>query len=487
MCHNRSSRFMCRCNAGSNRPRTVEIAWRDTARVDGRQRSKGAVHDNGPPRTCGIAGDLTKRTDGGCAATTSVCGRRDSEPRECLLSSYASVASRLERASDDSLEESQPASLSRRMTMLLLRCRVRPSRGRSGAAALSVCLMLVALPLLARCPAVRFDTASLVSCRDVTTEEFSAANPQERLIEGRFHVTAMVDGQLPDDTYYMYRFQCPAGGLRVVDYQPRTRQATAAAGNVVVEKKKDVSKSLGVSVSGSFESMLSGTAGSDVGSKDASSIRYELKPPMEVVLVAGTVERGTGVYFKLLSSPGRSLEGSREFTVVMRVPQSWRGDVMYVRCEAQRDRRDKLVSCGGSRFVVGLHAAGDQEAKLAAEELVLAEAMLRRTVARDEREIRKRSLPSLAYRIGALFDIVDPRIPETWLDRFIFGSTRVSQHDVYGHLPGSVRGVADRYRRAKRKMYELNGSQLVTEFREAETRENRASVNAKAVADPGVL
>jgi len=359
--------------------------------------------------------------------------------------------------------------------------------GKWAARAVLSFLALVPAPLLASCPFVEFDAVSLVGCRDVTTDDFAGANPRERLVEGRFRVTAMVDGELPDDFSCVYRFQCPTGGLRVVDYRPRTRQATATAGNVVGEKKRDVSKSLGVSVSGSFESMLSGTAGSDIGSKDAAHIRYELKPPMEVVLVAGTVERGTGVYFKLRSSPDHSLEGAQEFIVVMRVSSSWRGDVMYVRCEAQRNRRDTLVSCGVSRFVVGLYAAGDSRAKLAAEELVLAENLLRRTVARNQREIRKRSAPSLAHRIGTILDLVDPRIPDTWLDRLIFGSTRLSQHDFYRHLPPSVQGVADRYRQAKRKMYELNGSHLLTESEGTKEPAHRAEVSVKRMANAGVL
>ena len=332
---------------------------------------------------------------------------------------------------------------------------------RRGALSGLVVLMFAAPPLLARAPSVRFDTAYLVSCRDVTTDEFTASNPRERLIEGRFRVTAIVDdGQLPGDMQFVYRFLSPAGRLRVVDYQPKTRQATAVAGNVIVETKKESSKSLGVSVSGSFESLMRGTAGSDIGSKKAASIRCEFKPPMEVVLVAGTVERGTGVYFKMWPSPDCSLQGSREFLGVMRVPSTWRGDVMYVRCEALQNRWGKLTSCDVTRFVVGLYAEGDDEARLAAEDLVLSEALLRRTVTRHQKAIQKRSVPSLVHKVGTLLDVYAPRIPDTWLDRLIYGSTSIAQHDFYGYLPKAVRRVADKYRRAKRRMYQLSGSRL---------------------------
>ena len=183
---------------------------------------------------------------------------------------------------------------------------------------------------MGRSPDTQFDTASLISCRDVTTEQFSAANPLERLVEAKFQVTAIVQRRDTEGMQYVYQFLSPTGLLRVVDYQPKTEQASSVAGNVAVEKKQESNKSLGLSVSGSFESLLHGTAGSDLSSKNGSNIRYELKPPMKVVLVAGTVDRGTGVYFKLRPSPARPLEGMHEFVVVMRVPRSWRGDMMYL-------------------------------------------------------------------------------------------------------------------------------------------------------------
>ncbi len=310
--------------------------------------------------------------------------------------------------------------------------------------------------LLAASPDIRFDTAYLVSCRDVTTPEFKAVNSHERLVEGRFRITAMVeDGKLPEGMQYAYQILNPTQRVRIVDYQPQTQQATAVAGNVSVEKKKESNKSLGLSVSGSFESIAQGTAGSDIGTKDTSQIRYELKPPMEVVLVAGTMDRGTGVYFKLRPSPDEALEGSREFSVVMRVPDSWRGDVFYVRCEAQEDRRGNYTSLGVARFVVGLYAEGDEDAREAAENLVRAEATLRRTVAQRQRDIHKRSIPTVVHQVAALLDVYDPRIPDAWLDHLIYGPTNIEQYDFYGYLPPDVRNVADRYRQAKRRVYQL--------------------------------
>ncbi len=324
----------------------------------------------------------------------------------------------------------------------------------------SLLLLLGASPkLLAAAPDVRFDTAEVVACRDVTTPEFQAVNPHERLVEARFRISAMIeDGQLPKGIQCEYQLINPTGRIQVVDYRPQTQQATPLAGNVSIEKKNESNKSLGLSISGSFQNIAHGTAGSDLGTKDTKQIRYELKPPMEAVVVAGTVQRGTGVFFRLRPSPEAGLEGGREFKVVMRVPDSWHGDIIYVRCEAQENRRGNFKSLGVTRFVVGLYTQGDDDARAAAENLVMAEATLRRTVARRQHDIQKRSVPTLVHKVGALLDIYDPRIPDSWLERLIYGPTSVDQYDFYGYLPRDVREVADRYRQAKRRMYQINGS-----------------------------
>jgi hypothetical protein len=181
---------------------------------------------------------------------------------------------------------------------------------------------------------------------------------------------------------------------------------------------------------------------------------------MEVVLVAGTVQRGTGVYFKLLPSAETAWEGSRTFVLVMRVSRDWRGDVMYVRCEAQQDRHGRVASRGVSRFVVGLHVAGDEESRAAAEHLNLAEVALRRTVAQRQHDIQRRAMPTVVHRVGALLDMYDPRIPDTWLDRFVYGPAQIQDYEFVHYLPEDVQRLADRYAQAKRRMVGYSGSRL---------------------------
>ena len=325
--------------------------------------------------------------------------------------------------------------------------------------------VLAALVALASCPpplwAARFDAASVIPCREVTGDEFSAANPNERLVEARFQITALPDDDDPvERMQYTYRLINPSGSMRIVDYVPRTSQSTSLAGPVSVETKRETNQSLGVSVSGGFESWVRGTAGSDLGAKNASQIRYELKPPMDVSLLAGTIQRGTGVYFKLFPSADTPWEGSREFVAVLRVGADWRGDVMYVACEAHEDRRGRLIARGGARFVVGLYAEGDDEARDRAEQLAMAEAALRRGAARNRREIERRAVPTVLHQVGAMLDVYQPLIPDAWLDRLIHGPTRLDEHDFVDHLPGEVRRLAEQHAYAKERLYEFSRTSL---------------------------
>lgn len=355
------------------------------------------------------------------------------------------------------------------MSRLLFSLRRMPDRGRVRS---RVCLLGVWCGLLGVVPslqaasaAVRFDAPLLVSCRDVTTDEFASANPHHRLVEARFEISALRGGTLDSDTLqYEYRFVNPTGTLQVVDYEPRTVQATPLAGNVNVEQTAESSKSLAANVSGGYQPFGQGTASADVNGKRVSHIRYELKPPLAVILVAGTIQRGTGVYFKLLPSAEASWEGSREFVIVMRVSSVWRGDVMYVHCEAQQNEQGRSVSRGVSRFSVGLHLAGDDAARVAAEHLHHTEVDLRRAVAQRRHDIQRRAVPTVVHRLGALLDVYDPRIPDTWLDRLIFGAPDIDEHAYVAYLPDDVRRAADRFLEAKRGLYEYSGKRAAPQY-----------------------
>lgn len=305
--------------------------------------------------------------------------------------------------------------------------------------------------------AVRFDVPQFVACRDVSPGPSGPEIGPRRLVEFRLPITALpADGQVRSRLQYTYRLVHPTGAVEFVDYQPRTTQDTAVAGTIAVETTRERQESTGLSVSGTFQQLVQGTLHGDRGQKQATHLRYELKPPRDVALVAGTLQRGGGVYFQLRPISDATWEGAHEFAVVLCVPSAWRGDLLYVHCEAAELQAGRPASRGAAQFTVGLYAEGDEAARDTAEQYHQAEKALRRAAARQQQAIEREAVPTVVHRVAAWLDAYQPRIPAGWLDRLLFGPPQSGEPAFVDHLPPDVRQAVARYVRAKRRLQELS-------------------------------
>jgi hypothetical protein len=190
-------------------------------------------------------------------------------------------------------------------------------------------------------------------------------------------------------------------------------------------------------------------------------LRYELLPPLESLAASGTIGRSTGVYFKLKPSPRTTLEGGKEFVLVLRVPEEWRADVVELRCTARGVRRGTLAALddqtdwGRARFTIALYQQGDRAAKEAAERFVRAESSLRAAARAHEREIRDRRYPTSAHKFAAMMDLIEPRIPENWFDAVASGGANGEAKSYWHRLPEPVRESATEYAKARAAIYEM--------------------------------
>jgi hypothetical protein len=311
-----------------------------------------------------------------------------------------------------------------------------------------------ATEIFAARPHVRFDTPYLVACRELVPQG-EGVEDSLRMVEAKFQVSSLVQGVDSGDVksmQFVHRFLSPEGKLQVVDFAPRSEFTSRYVGNIGVDQNQEKSASLGVNLSGSFEHLVTGSAGTDLGSKSGTQLHYELKPPTEPVLAAGTLQRGTGVYFKVRPAADSPLEGVREFIVRMRVDAAWRGGLMYVHSVAQQRDRGKVVTLSSALYVVTLYAAGDQEVLQAGQDLIAAEADLRRAAAAHEKEVARRSLPTLVHRLGAVLDVYEPRIPDHWLERLIFGPADIERHEFAHRLPDELQKSAQHFAAVKQRI-----------------------------------
>ncbi len=340
---------------------------------------------------------------------------------------------------------------------------------------LHVCAIAVALVgttavATAGPPQVQFDVACVVGCRDVTPAEAADSFAGDRLVEARFQVSSLIHSGREDDLLeFFYRFDSRSQTTQIVDYLPKTTLTTEYAGNIGIEKKKEDTKSFGLGLSGSWHHLLHVNGNGGAGTKSNDNVSYELLPPMELISAAGTLDRGTSLYFKLKPSPRTTLQGGKEFVVALRVPETWRAELIYIDCRAVGVSRgairplDEKTTCGKSRFVVALYLDGDQQAKETASELVGAEAELRVAAAKHRREIEKRSYPTLAYKLGAVVSAVKPKIPKGWLDELILGEVSGTSPGFDQHLPKAVQSAVNEYVEIRQAFRRLNDRPMQTD------------------------
>ena len=229
-------------------------------------------------------------------------------------------------------------------------------------------------------PLVEFDIPYAVACRDATTSEFREKNPEHKLIEAQFEVSTLLrEGKEDDLQQITVSLSSPRQRLRVEDFAPRTELHCDVKGEIkVVEKSEDIKTSdasLGGAISGDIgpvKAKISPALGGVKTQKNATEENFTKLPPKQVLVAAGTTNRGHGVVFKLKPSTQASLQGQKQYRCTFVVPKGWRADYLLVECRAEAQPRRPFyerAECGERQVCVGLYIEGDSEAHQAAQEV----------------------------------------------------------------------------------------------------------------------
>jgi len=250
---------------------------------------------------------------------------------------------------------------------------------------------------------VALDIPLVVACRNVTTDEFSADHPQEKLIEATVHVSALVTAGKPSDVHHMLLIVCsPERRLRTVDFSPRTQLESDLVGPIRVERHTSQDKSLTAGIGGGVGlqygiANVSAAPSASAGVTDSEKVKetYQRAPPRQLVLASGTVASGHGVFFKVKASPLTALEGDQQFVCRFAVPAAWRGDWARVDCRTFRRTKEyfqeKIEPCGTKSVLVGFYLIGDEDARAAAQQLAAAQTVRATTQAVASRKTTSNS------------------------------------------------------------------------------------------------
>lgn len=224
----------------------------------------------------------------------------------------------------------------------------------------------------------RWEVETLVAASDVTTPEALAADPGGRLVEARVRVTLLNPPTSGHEIVELVaRLESPARTAQVVDYLPRTTMSSDIAGSMQAQRRDQSSRWLEFQLQGFAPWLAGGPArGSIRGAADAATLtetRWEQLPPQEWRVASGVSNGGYGAYFKLRGDARSTLEGGHEFTLTLRVPQAWRGDWLWVRCDAYASEPSFMPGGESRRLVasrrslVVLYSSHDRGAREAAE------------------------------------------------------------------------------------------------------------------------
>lgn len=287
-----------------------------------------------------------------------------------------------------------------------------------------VSIISLTLSLSAICPAgeppVKFDVPALVGVKEAIYADSSVPRGNEKIIQVVIPVSSEASSR---DRGNVDEFRFDIFWNRnvypIADYSPKTRTTSEIEGLISVEKSKDNNSGIGINLNSGYQDLLTGSAKADLSQRTGSKLRYQEVPQHEVLVASGTVQRGTGAFFRFHPSKRETLEGGRDLMVAYRVPVNWRGGLLKIECRANGSRkvigawRDPIEE--SRSFIVPIYLEGDDQARDAAVNFVRSEQNLRMNW---DQHVRQQSKPTGLFGLGAPQSNLN-RVPDQWMHYLI--------------------------------------------------------------------
>ena len=231
---------------------------------------------------------------------------------------------------------------------------------------------------------IRFDSGLVVECLDVSPEAFVQKNPDFRIFEARFCISANFLQLSPREVGYInYHLHLPST-VDLKDYIPRTQLDTDVVGQI--DSKRSVSSKSGLVIAFeggakvNYHIPFVGEAGVNRGGSRQTSkseefstdVEMKLLPPKQTVITSGTEDRRQTVYFKLAPFSQTTLEGEKVFVCLFAAPKNWAGDCAALTCEFELNYNKDKKRLMSSPIVIGLYPSGNAEAKMKIEAMAKA-------------------------------------------------------------------------------------------------------------------
>ncbi len=253
---------------------------------------------------------------------------------------------------------------------------------------LFISLTLTTSAALASAPSLVFDFGRTAECRDVTAELLAESDQDAtslhdlKVVELNLRVSVHVmKGDIRDVEEVRIDIGDCDSRIRVDSFAPTTQLQSDFSKDIAVTKTTEHGKSLGASLGGEapvpvgdLVAHVLPSANAGLNKREVLTEQQTRVAPRYAVVTSGTINQEHGVFFKLHASPQTTLEGSHELTVRFVVPENWRGDSLRVCCHATGEQKflwtKQQATWSRMCAPLAIYLAGDQQARLAAEEHV---------------------------------------------------------------------------------------------------------------------
>jgi len=254
----------------------------------------------------------------------------------------------------------------------------------------------------------------------------------------------------------------------IVDYSPRTETGSDLASPIQIKQSKEKHQSLGIGVNGNYSSQLHGNAGLDHGSKNIESVQFDRLAPVHAVTASGTINRGTGVYFKLRWTAQQILEGQKTFQLVLDVPDTWRTGLIDISVLAQSEHKSfanwehTAKTLGSANFVIAVYREDDQHAREVARKMAKAEHELRNIIQEQASSTPSHSLSTLLRYMTGKMEFQKTHAPSKVLERLLLNQADPYMDKDIRKLPMECRLAALNYSDAQSSFAQLNQQPINT-------------------------
>jgi len=323
-------------------------------------------------------------------------------------------------------------------------------------------LFLATESSLASEPAIGFDVPAMLPVHELIPAGIPPVT-QSKIIEVVIPVTAEIR---PSDRDHIAEFRFDVSWIGqpfpVADYGPKSQTVSHIEGTIKVDQSDDSKIGLGIDGQSEKLEVVTVTGNLDLSKGSTARKTYQEIPQHYPVIASGTINRGTGAFFRFHRSRTETLEGGREVVVAFRVGRDWQGGILKVDCRALGQRKifgaipDDIDV--GKAFVVPVYIEGDVEANGLAQDFIAAEQSLRR---HWHHRRKARSMSSGEALLAGFNPFVQSfskqhAIPDQWVHRLIQSGEDQVFENVKHQLPQSTSMLAERFVSARKRLTEAS-------------------------------